>query len=121
MDGRRFDTWTRALTGGLPRRNALKALLGLSLAGSATRVAVNDIHAAGNLGDHCGTNDPCNKPLACINTECDNCRTSGDCHDGWCCEGYTCSGSQCVKCGGTHRALGVEGCKRKKRKKKKKH
>ena len=123
MDGRRFDSWTRALAGGLPRRGALRALAGGALAGAAAKMAAPEAEAAGNFGDHCNKNTPCKSPLVCINTECDNCRTSGDCHQGWCCQGYTCNNSnQCVKCSGSNRALGVEGCRaRKKKKKKKKH
>jgi hypothetical protein len=91
------------------------------LAGAASRVALRQAEADGNLGDHCNKDNPCKKPLVCINTECDHCRTSGDCHQGWCCEGYTCNTSnQCVACGGNDRALGVEGCRRKKKKKRKK-
>ncbi len=68
MDPHRFDSWTRALAAGLPRRTALKALLGVTLASGAARAAVRDVDAAGNFGDFCGAHDPCNSPLVCINT-----------------------------------------------------
>ncbi|MBA2598481.1 MAG: hypothetical protein H0V00_17810 [Chloroflexia bacterium] len=131
MDPHRFDSWTRALAAGLPRRTALKALLGVTLASGAARAAVRDVDAAGNFGDFCGAHDPCNSPLVCINTQCDNCLTSGTCQQGWCCAGCTCSGALCVKCSGAMSALDVQGCssggngggkkKKKKKGKKKKH
>jgi hypothetical protein len=121
VDGRRFDSWTRVLASGLPRRAALKAVFGASLAGAASRASLRQAEADGHLGDHCNKNNPCKKPLVCINTECDHCLTSGTCHQGWCCEGYTCDGAECVQCSGHDRALGVEGCRKRKKKKKKKH
>jgi hypothetical protein len=107
------------LASGAPRRAALKSFGGLALMGALSREAVRPAVAAGNLGDHCSKDDPCNKPYVCINTECDHCLTSGTCHQGWCCDGYTCDDAQCVKCSSAHRGLGIEGCRKKDKKNKK--
>ncbi len=121
MDDQRFDAITRMLANGLPRRGALKALASLSVVGAATRASVPEASADGNFGDHCDKSTPCKKPLVCINLECDHCRESGDCQQGWCCEGYTCSTHGCVACSKS-RGVTSEGCNsRKKKRRKKKH
>jgi hypothetical protein len=119
MDNQRFDALTRVFAGGLPRRGVLRTLAATAIAGAVSRSAVSRTSADGNLGDHCNKKNPCKDPLVCINTECDNCVKSGDCHDGWCCKGYRCESHQCVACSNSHRGVGAEGCKRKKKRKKK--
>jgi hypothetical protein len=64
MDGPRFDAWTRGLRQGLPRRGALKTLVGMALAGAMTRSVSRD--AAANCseeGDDCGMG--CCEGLVC--------------------------------------------------------
>jgi hypothetical protein len=119
MDAARFDAWTRMLASGTPRRAALRAVSGVLLTGAVSRWTTRRVTAAGNLGDHCNKDSPCNKPYVCINTECDHCLTSGTCHQGWCCDGYTCDDAECVKCSSVQRGLGIEGCRKKDKKKKK--
>src|SRR5688572_8069934 len=69
MDEQRFDAWTRALARGLSRRNALRALAGLTVAGAATRLAAHEAMACtATLGGVCDLTMGCcaDLGLACL-------------------------------------------------------
>lgn len=115
MDGQRFDTLTRVLAGGMRRRDALKTLAGVAVAGVATRAVVYEAKAC--LGDGTG---PCNSRAECCaglgcfkrnGLECQPCtQHNGRCNDSdECCAGLTCNkhnnctkgeGGKKVKCDG---------------------
>jgi hypothetical protein len=75
MDGHRLDAVTRQLAAGMRRRDALKTLVGIALAGVAARAAGSRVAADGGntVGDYCDDKNPCNKDkgLVCVNRECE--------------------------------------------------
>lgn len=101
MDTRRFDTWARALAGGLPRRGALTVIAGLVVSGAAMPPSRRNAAAACiNRGQYCDPNtEQCCSPLACIEHECTDCMTKGQkgCKKQDCCRGLKCDGGECVK------------------------
>ena len=119
MDGRRFDSWTKALADRLPRRDTFKLLAGMTIAGVATRTAIDEAKACLEDGQFCTTNDECCG--TCIAFNCTDCVAKGGhgCEgDNDCCGGkQECVNGVCkvrkkkdVSCDG-------RGCKKKKKKK----
>jgi hypothetical protein len=103
MDGQRIDAWARALASGLPRRDALKAVLGAGLATVVTRASLGPLSAntcdecggdCTSRGGTCGGHDECCGTDVCLFTECTACLQHGDnacrlgAHD--CCPGLSC-------------------------------
>jgi hypothetical protein len=116
MDGHRFDAVTRVLVGGLPRRDALKALAGVALAGIATRAAIYDAKACLGDGDGpCSKRSECCAGYACIFASCGpciqhnhRCKSSEECCAGLICNDH----NNCTKGEGGSRCEG-SGCKKK--------
>lgn len=126
MDGQRFDALTRVLAGGMRRRDALKTLAGLGVAGVATRAVVEDARACLSHGvGPCDSRADCCAGLGCfkqLGADCLTCKQHNElCRDSEeCCAGLTCnSRSHCtegegggkVKCDG-------KNCKKKRKKRK---
>ena len=115
MDGQRFDAWTRALASRLPRRGAVKLLVGVGAAGATTRTVIQDAEACLEDGQFCTTNDECCN--VCIAFGCSPCLGKGhgtcdgphdccggkmDCIDGICKKkkkDVKCDGKSCKKNG----------------------
>lgn len=122
MDGERFDAIARLLAGGIRRRQALKAALGIGAATVATRVVINEAQACEPFGEFCDDHTPCCDPHVCILKTCSHCIKEGHtfCNvKSDCCKGNLCNGGKCekdpdAKCDGN-------GCKKKKKRRKKKH
>lgn len=121
MDGRRFDSWTKRLAVGLPRRDTIKVLAGAAIAGVTTRAASEEAEACFEDGQFCTTNDECCG--TCIAFNCADCVPKG----GHGCEGDNdcCGGKQECKNGvckvrSKKKDLSCDGrnCKKKKKKKK---
>jgi hypothetical protein len=99
MDGQRFDAWTRALASRLPRRRAVKVLVGVGAAGVATRTVIQEAEACLEDGQFCTTNNECCG--VCISFSCTECvgKGQGLCegpHD--CCGGkMDCVHGKCTK------------------------
>jgi hypothetical protein len=125
MDGQRFDALTRATVSGMRRRDALKALAGVAVAGVATRAVVEEAKACLGPGDGiCNSRADCCAGFGCfkqLGYECLTCKQHNQlCRDSdECCAGLTCnSRSHCtegdgggkVKCDG-------KNCKKKRKRK----
>lgn len=122
MDGERFDAITRLLAGGIRRRQALKAALGLSAATVVTRIALDEAQACEPIGEFCEVHGDCCAPHVCILKTCSTCIKEGhtfcnvkeDCCKGNLCNAGFCEKDPDAKCDGN-------GCKKKKKRRKKKH
>jgi hypothetical protein len=103
MDDQRIDTITRYYAGGMPRRGALKTLLGAGVAAVTTQSVVQRLSAnmcdecGGDCtarGGTCGSNDECCGTDVCLFTECSACLERGNdsCQLGaqQCCSGLSC-------------------------------
>jgi hypothetical protein len=103
MDSQRFDAIARLFAGGMPRRGAVKTLLGVGAAAIATQSAVQRLRAntcddcGGNCtprGEACDTHDDCCGSDTCIVQECAACLEDGNTSclqgAGECCPGLTC-------------------------------
>jgi hypothetical protein len=121
MDGQRFDAVTRLLAGGLRRRDALKTLAGVAVAGVATRAVIDDARACSPQFEYCEKRTDCCAGLGCdkVDRQCVTCRGHNEsCNgDNDCCSGLTCNkhkkctegnGGGKVKCNG-------KDCKKKKK------
>jgi hypothetical protein len=129
MDGQRFDAWTRALARGWRRRDTIKALVGVALAGSVMPSVVQEAKACEHFEGVCRKRDDCcvKQGLACINRVCLTCFPDGEncqTNPGWgtqCCEGSKCD-DRTLKCTKDPDAKceSTSGCKKKKKGRKKK-
>jgi hypothetical protein len=104
MDGQRFDTATRLLAGGMRRRDALKTLAGLVVAGVATRAVVEEAKACLEDGQAvCNSKADCCAGLGCfkqLGFECAPCKAHNKlCKDSdECCGDLTCNNrNHCTK------------------------
>lgn len=124
MDGRRFDAVTRALSRGLQRRGAIKAMVGGAVAGMATRATIDDAEAC--LGDNdgpCSKRSECCAGFACIVQSClpciahnNRCRNSEECCSGLICNDH----KNCTKGeGGSNAKCDGKNCKKKGKKNRK--
>lgn len=107
MDGRRFDEWTRIVSGGTGRRGAVRLLAGGALVGSHLRVGAGSAAARTCIphGEFCEgpphSHECCGfQKWVCIHQECARCLDRGDkgCkNDDQCCDGLKCKRRECVK------------------------
>lgn len=128
MDGQQFDAMSRAMARVLVRRTSLKALVGVAMAGIATRMTGNEAAACTDFGLPCTTSAECcdSDRYHCISGhptsvcgvckgEGESCATDQECCSEKCDFGLVfsnCAGKKKVKCEGN-------GCKKKGKKGKK--
>ncbi len=114
MDGNRFDRMTRTLFASLPRRDAVRALAGSSVAAVAARISLLEADArkrrCRKQGRRCGSKKKCcGNKLKCQNItkpECDHvtgkrccglaravCSNDPGHNHCDCCDGFFCSGT----------------------------
>jgi hypothetical protein len=122
MDSRRFDAWTRALAEGHRRRDAIRMVAGMSVAGLVSRAPAAADTTCEHFEGVCSKRDECctSEGLACINTLCLTCvAEDGKCQPDapWgseCCNGFKCDSRElkCIK--NPDVQCEAHGCKKKK-------